>query len=244
MANVDAMTLLEAWEHGLGQQPLQRTLMLLAAAAPERSAEEWVSASLGDRDARLFALREQLFGEHIEVTAPCAQCGVLLQAEFSTREACESSATSRISSALVVAVDDYTVRFRLPTSRDLREAIAPGVADARARLLASCLEDVSRGGAPVAAAELPPPVTDALLEAMRRSDPLADLEIDVSCESCGHERPIAFDIAEHLWGDIAECAERLLEEVHLLASTYHWAERDILRLSSARRRRYLDMVGA
>jgi hypothetical protein len=87
-------------------------------------------------------------------------------------------------------------------------------------------------------------VTEALLEAMRRSDPLADLEIDVSCESCGHERPIPFDIAEHLWGDIAECAERLLEEVHLLASTYHWAERDILRLSSARRRRYLDMVGA
>ncbi|MBL8741651.1 MAG: hypothetical protein JNK04_11175 [Myxococcales bacterium] len=34
----------------------------------------------------------------------------------------------------------------------------------------------------------------------------------------------------------------LLQDVHRIASRYHWAERDILALSWARRRRYLNLI--
>jgi hypothetical protein len=37
-------------------------------------------------------------------------------------------------------------------------------------------------------------------------------------------------------------AARLLEEVHVLALHYHWAERDILALTTARRGRYLQLL--
>lgn len=37
-------------------------------------------------------------------------------------------------------------------------------------------------------------------------------------------------------------AERLFDEVHLLALHYHWAERDILALTAARRGRYLQRL--
>ena len=36
--------------------------------------------------------------------------------------------------------------------------------------------------------------------------------------------------------------DALYEELHLLALHYHWAEADILRLKTSRRRRYLRLL--
>jgi hypothetical protein len=36
--------------------------------------------------------------------------------------------------------------------------------------------------------------------------------------------------------------DRLFQDVHWIASRYHWAERDILALNWARRRRYLHLI--
>ena len=41
-----------------------------------------------------------------------------------------------------------------------------------------------------------------------------------------------------------QCARRLLREIHLLATTYHWPEREILGLSHRRRLAYLLMIEA
>lgn len=242
MSMVNAMTLLAAWEQGRGQHSLQRTLTLLAAIDPGRSATEWATASIGERDAALFDFRERLFGARIEVTSSCTMCGAALQAEFSTTDI-QRHDPSALMESFAVLVDDYDVRFRLPTSEDLIAARSMVASDMPMLLAERCIERAQLRGEPANVTALPAPVTAAVFQAMGHNDPLVDFEVGVTCVACGRECPMQFDIAEHLWGDIEEWVERLLHEVHLLASAYHWSERDILRLTATRRRLYLDMLG-
>jgi hypothetical protein len=44
------------------------------------------------------------------------------------------------------------------------------------------------------------------------------------------------------WKEINHWANRILREVHLLASTYGWSEADILALTPTRRQWYLALV--
>ncbi len=53
-----------------------------------------------------------------------------------------------------------------------------------------------------------------------------------------------FDILSYLWTEIEDWAQRLLVDVHTLAVSYGWSERDILALSPRRRRMYLELLGA
>ena len=57
----------------------------------------------------------------------------------------------------------------------------------------------------------------------------------------GHNRH-AFDVPAYLWEELDVRARRLLDEVHALARSYGWAEREILALSEVRRNAYLDRV--
>ncbi len=52
----------------------------------------------------------------------------------------------------------------------------------------------------------------------------------------------AFDVGGFLWEEIDVRARRLLDEVHALARSYCWSERQILELSETRRRAYLERV--
>jgi hypothetical protein len=51
-----------------------------------------------------------------------------------------------------------------------------------------------------------------------------------------------FDIVSFLWREIASAAQRLLQEVHLLASVYSWHEANILSMSPQRRNAYLQLI--
>jgi hypothetical protein len=66
--------------------------------------------------------------------------------------------------------------------------------------------------------------------------------LDFICPVCGHAGQTLFDIAGYLWEEIRTQAQRLLHEVHALARAYGWREGDILALSAARRRAYLEMA--
>jgi hypothetical protein len=64
----------------------------------------------------------------------------------------------------------------------------------------------------------------------------------LNCSSCGHKWEAPFDIVAFFWTEINAAAHGLLREVHALASAYGWTESEILALSPARRRCYLEMV--
>ena len=68
------------------------------------------------------------------------------------------------------------------------------------------------------------------------------LELGTSCTGCGAAMVLPFDIAVFLDGEMGARASRLLDEVHLLASSYHWSESEILALPASRRQDYLKRV--
>jgi hypothetical protein len=220
---------------------LTRALLLLSHAWPQRSYEEWAGAAIGERDASLLGLREQVFGSRLETVAVCPNCGERLEVSFRTSDI--RAATPAPSGSRCVETGGYRVAFRSPTSADLLAvAEAPG-AEAREALFRRCIESVQYRGGPVDPGALPAEVQDATIAAMAEADPQADVRVETTCAACAHQWPMVFDIVSYLWSEVEDWARRLLTEVHALASAYGWSERDVLALSPLRRRLYLELLG-
>src|ERR687894_3129170 len=71
--------LLRVWEVGEDQHPLDRALTLLAAACPELTWDELAALSIGQRDARLLALRERTSGPRLYGFVECPRCAEHLE---------------------------------------------------------------------------------------------------------------------------------------------------------------------
>jgi|AGTN01.1.fsa_nt_gi hypothetical protein len=83
------------------------------------------------------------------------------------------------------------------------------------------------------------PVTEEALEAM-----VGGLDIDIACDcaECGAAIVLPLDVASFLDTALCARASRLLDEVHLIASHYHWAEAEILALPFPRRQDYVARI--
>jgi hypothetical protein len=242
LQGLTAAKLLDVWERGHDRHPAERALMLLAAAYPDRSPDDLLRMSVGDRDRMLLDLREAVFGPSFTALTACPACGEEMELEFRTADvrAGEESGPERTFSLLR---DGYTVEFRLPTSGDLLSiAGASAPLAASLSLIDRCVTGARRGGEPIALTELPPEILDAIDEEMMRADPQADITLDLACYSCNHQWQATFDIASFLWAEVAALARRLLREVHALAFAYGWREADILAMSAQRRERYLELL--
>src|SRR5215213_21668 len=79
MRPLSAYDLLKVWEVGEDLHPLDRALTLLAVACPELTWDELAALSVGQRDARLLALREQTSGSRLNGFAECPRCAERLE---------------------------------------------------------------------------------------------------------------------------------------------------------------------
>ena len=241
MRALTAPEMLEVWERGLAEPPLRRSLMLLSASAGE-PIEVVGRLSAGQRDAGLLNLREWAFGPQLAAVASCPRCGERLEMDFRVSDVrVEAEAEPLESRPLEFA--GYELRCRAPNSLDLL-AIASrrDRTDARRQLLERCLTDVAREGAPVAVGQLPDEVIAMAVERIAQADQQADVRLALSCPQCGHQWQSGFDIGPFFWGEIHVWAQRILREVHTLASAYGWREMDILTMSPWRRQFYLSCI--
>jgi hypothetical protein len=237
---------LEVWEQGLSQTSVQRALSLLAVAYPDMSSHQLVNLSIGQRDGLLLTLREQMFGSQIVSLSICPKCGDRLELTFSTSDIRIAHPDESLS-VLTARLEDYEVQYRLPTSADL-EVIGDqldliDLTQMRQQLLNRCLLSVCYKDKTLAVSELPASVISMVLSEMAQADPLADIQLLLSCPACEHQWQATFDVVSFFWAEIHAWARRLLQEVHILASAYSWREADILAMSSRRRRLYLEMIG-
>src|SRR3954452_10052066 len=86
MQSLSAHDLLRVSEAGSGRPPLDRAVALLGAACPELTREELLQLSIGQRDARLLALRERTFGPKLGGFIECPSCSERLELEFTAAE--------------------------------------------------------------------------------------------------------------------------------------------------------------
>jgi hypothetical protein len=245
MRALTASQLLAVWERGWTQAPLQRALTLLAAACPETSPDDLAQWSIGRRDASLLKLREWAFGSRLACMASCPECGERLELAFETGDirAGEDPDTVKASGSLSLSQDGYEIRFRLPNSLDLAALSADGeLAETRSQLLERCLLTVEQNGETIATNELSDDVLEAVTARMLEADSQGDVQLTLTCPACSHRWQVTFDILSFFWNEINVWAQRILREVHILASVYGWRETDVLALSPWRRQVYLQMA--
>ena len=210
--------LLNAWELGARQDPVDRALTLLQLGAPET--RNPARETIGARDAKILRLRRRLFGPVVEAACVCPGCDETIELAFDLDDVLAEA--DALPSEETPSQNGEAVRYRLPSSQDLREVVAhPNDADAKASLLARCVleppADMSVVSAPV-------------IQAMAAAEPLADIAIPVSCPACERAWTEAFDIPSFLWAELGAWRGRLLSEIHALASTYGWSEQAIVAL--------------
>src|SRR5256885_9526219 len=125
--------LLTRWDRGAACGPVERALLLLAAALPERDAESRARLPVGARDAAILNLRRATFGARLAGRLNCPHCREPLEFELDAGELLAGAAP---------AEGEFTLdglRFRLPDSRDLAAIAHHDDADAAAHeLLQRC----------------------------------------------------------------------------------------------------------
>ncbi|MEU8926524.1 hypothetical protein AB0D10_37280 [Kitasatospora sp. NPDC048545] len=231
--------LLAAWEAGLAAGRTGRALLLHTVARPGAGAEELLAVPLGRRDAELFGLRAELFGERLNVRVGCPSCAEEMEFAFDAGQVV--GAARPADGPLRVELDGWQVGFRLPTPGDLAAAEQVPAGRARAVVLERCVLTAEHGGEPVTARQLPEPVQRRVAEAAAAADPCADVRLNLSCPECGEQALAELDIASYLWEELDDWARSTLLDVHLLATAYGWSEAEILALSPLRRRYYLEL---
>lgn len=244
MHALSASELLDFWERGLTQTPAERALTLLGAACPEIPPESLTTLSVGERDARLTKLREWTFGPQLVCVASCARCGERLEL---TLNAVDLPARGVVPSAeeFSLSSEGYELVFRLPNSSDLAAlATCTSLSDGNRLLLERCISKVDHQGERIPTQEVPPSVIEAMVEQMGQIDKSGDVRLKLNCPLCSHDSQPIFDIESFFWKEINAWANRILREVHTLASTYGWSEMEILKMTSWRRHVYLNLIGA
>lgn len=241
MKRLSSQRAIDAWERGQGADRHELPLALLSVALPDEDRERLARLSVGQRDALLMRLREKTFGRGISGYARCPQCATRLQFDLDLAAYDVDGTLERRIEPEVLEVDGWQIRFRVPDGTDLALASRlPDEETARRVLLQRCVLGVRHQGEPASAGELPEPVVEVLGARMEELDPLAYLSLAIDCARCGHNWLVLFDIGSLFWEEISQSAERLLHEVQTLALVYGWSESEILSMSQARRRFYLE----
>lgn len=242
---LSAAQLLEIVDAGTDRDAAARGSVLFAAAAQDLPRERLMQTTLGARDARILALRCATFGDTLPGRVTCPACGSLLSVKIPRQEASRRDAISEPEQAPPVLVEEgpLSVEARSPDGRILAAAAAcPDEESARRVLISSCLTVTGSDGAAVDPLELKDELLERVGDAIVAADPQAEVSVTMGCASCGNEWTAILDIAQFFWRELSTTSIQLLDEVHQLATGYGWSEEQVLKLSSRRRREYVDRL--
>src|SRR5215203_6486123 len=185
----------------------------------------------------LLQLRRLTLGDGLELVLSCPACEEALGLDLLVRDLLvppyEDWAPEHS-----VAVAGVSISFRLPTGGDLEAAARVGAVDAgrgASLVLDRCVLGVDGAGP----AGLAPAAVEAVAARMAQLDPQAEIVLEMPCAVCGHVFSVPLDAGALLARELADRAEVLLQEIHLLALHYGWPESELLEMGTRRRRRYV-----
>lgn len=226
-----------------GPRPADETATALLArcvACDDGIVRDWTLAR------RLQALLAVRLADDPDARAPavlrCGACGDGFELEIDLARCVVPVDESPLAWA---SPEGHALVLRLPRARDLEAWRATGRRGETE--MAAALVDTIDGQPPTPAFEMPTAWTEALADMLAERDPFTALQVDAPCPDCGHVNPAEVDLEALLLADFAACQRRLLEEVTLLARSFHWSEAQILDLPAWRRAHYiarLDAMGA
>ena len=206
--------------------PHQR-LAGLAAAVGDVTPDQLAALTLPEWEEHLLAIRVAVAGQRIEAEATCPACGAGVSLSFLAEE---------LPREAVVGSEEFG-----PLSLgDLTAVEAEGL---RGEAALAALLAVSLGlDRDRAALRLAGPERARIIAALEVRAAGLGLEIGTACAECDATMVLPFDVAAFVDGEMGARAARLLDEVHLVAQSYHWSEAEILGLPALRRQSYLDRI--
>jgi hypothetical protein len=195
---------------------------------------------VGDRDLLMLKLRELTLGPRAWLTLRCPldDCGKRMDLNLDLREL---PIQARPVHTRYFAIQGLP-SFRLPTGGDQEEVAKVFAAEptrAVRQLLERCL---GSDGAAELASERSSALFVSLEDQMGRLAPALEVELDARCPECDQEFTRPLDLVPWLVGELRDLWERLAEEVHVIAWSYHWSERDILALAHSKRSQYMKLI--
>ena len=221
------------WDCDDGVPAFHRLVALLAVC---NDRDELAADTAGQRNRRYLALHRDLIGRNMEAQARCSRCETLCEFPL-PRDAMLASPSADPKSTVSLSVGGKTYRFRVPNMTDiaaLPKNLMPS--EIGSALAQACL--VEAGGT------LPDTVVRSLSAALDEADPLASPVFAVECEQCAESFSATVDLAGFVARELDLLLDRILRDVDRLARAYGWSELEILAIPSARRTRYLAMLGA
>jgi hypothetical protein len=243
MRSLTGYQILQMWEIGQSQHPIDRALTFLSFTFPDKSLDELASLSIGQRDTYLLTLRELTFGSKMESYAECPKCGERLEFSLNVSDIRFTDPVSAVQQEYTLTSGEYQLRFRLPNSKDLATVVSYQDLNTVRNLIGQrCVLQSQHQGIEINYSELPAVVITQLAESMAEYDSQAEILLNLICPACNHSWQVLFDIVAFFWSELNTQAKRLLREVHTLARYYGWREADILSMSANRRNFYLDLV--
>ena len=242
MLELSAQRVLNIWEQGALLSAEGKSQALLSLISPELSTQALTDLVLGERNKNLLELRQQLFGSKLQAYIECGKCGEALDLEFSIEDFGFSS-IAHIPETHSVLIDNICADIRLPNGHDLTALTnVKNVEDGRQLLFSRCVLKLQRNDVPMTLDELNDVELNQLEEAVAALDPRMEILFDLSCPECSHNWQSPLDIGSFIWREFDVYALQLLENIHLLASTYGWSEADILAMSQVRRNHYIERL--
>lgn len=242
MENISDHDLLSVWEYGFNHSLIETNLYLLYLVYPDFDLNRLASMTIGERDARLIEVRRNLFGPIFNNISNCSVCGQKVEWETTADEIqIQKSNTENPRSSFELKYKEYLIRFRLPNSYDVLELLEDATINNKAqKLIRSCIIESIPSLEPNQ--KIPVDLENQINHKMEEYDPQANVLMNLTCPECKNKWDVIFDITQYIWAEINDWAIRLMQDVHILASTFGWSEKDILDMSRHRRNIYISMI--
>ena len=238
-----ATDLLNVWERGRSQSPVDRALSLLQIAT--REPPRGSACAVWHRPPRRGTAKAARKNFRIAHDRPRrlsrvwpANGNELYRGGSSDRASCQN-----FPKLALQIFGEYEISFRLPNSNDLATLVLDeDVATQKRRLVQRCVLNAKADGQLARGRSIAGERDRPCPNGCRELDPQGDVQLALTCPQCSHHWDAPLDIVSFVWSEIHAWAVRLLRDVHVLASSYGWREADILALSPWRRQAYLELI--
>jgi hypothetical protein len=211
-------------------------MRLVSAVASDESGNPIDAACLAtaDRHRVLAAVYQLTFGNRVESTVVCETCEERFDLVF---ELPDLVGSTHEEPSVPSSVDDTGfdlgggLHVRAPTGEDELSATGMSAGDAATQLLSRCVVSGEVAG------------RDAEVRSrLETLAPLLDVDLEPECPECGAKQKRRFDIQSYLLLAIGQGRDHMTDDVHLIASTYHWPLQDILALARTHRRELVERI--
>lgn len=193
---------------------------------------------VADRQFLLLKLAEILNGDLMWLKICCQRCQEYFDVDIKRSELPVKPATAEYPNA-TISLENDTVVARVPNGNDQYQIQTLDDDQAMTELLYHCILSVNNA---VVSRQYIEQLSDEQINRIDQTldeiSPAVCDQILVSCPECHHQQQVRLDHSRLTGID----KKMFYDEVHTLASQYHWSENSILDLPKERRRLYLELI--